>query len=68
MRLIEGKVWSIWFRYVNSQAAKVTKRVYVVAPTAEKAMGMVRAAISLDPNAAVEYVSLTETYDGVVVE
>ena len=66
MTFHEGKVWSVWIRFVNDRAAKLTKRVYVVAPSAEQAMFMVKAAVA--PTGAVEYCSLTDSYDGLVTE
>ena len=66
MRFIEGQVWSVWLRYTNGQAARVLKRVYVVADTAEKAQSMAKEAMAL--NGAVEYTSMNESYDGLVVE
>lgn len=66
MRLIEGNVWSVWIRYTNPQAARVLKRVYTIAPTAEAAIAQVKDAIAL--TGVVEYTSLGETYDGFVIE
>ena len=65
MRFIEGRTWNVTVQYVTGQAAKVTKRIYCVADTAEKAIQMTREAVAL--NAVVTSVYNTDVYDGIVV-
>ena len=66
MKYIEGKVWSVECEYVTSMAAKVIKRVEVMAPTAEKAIAATKEAVAL--NAVIRSCILHDYFDGIVVE
>ena len=66
MRYLEGKMWTVEMTYVGAQAGKVTKRIWVQAPTAEKAMGYAKEAVSL--SAQITACNLHDFWDGMVIE
>jgi hypothetical protein len=66
MKYIEGKVWSVSIEYTTSMAAKVIKRVEMIAPTAERAIAMAREAVAL--NGVVTACIYHDYFDGIVVE
>ena len=65
-KYIEGKIWSVSIEYVTPMAAKVIKRVELIAPSAEKAIAMTREAVAL--NGVVTACILHDYFDGLVVE
>lgn len=65
MTFHEGKVWAATITFVNDRAAKVTKRVYTMAPDLEKAGEQVKAAMPFPGK--LESVWLYDAYDGLVI-